>query len=59
SVLLMHSTPGKCWSVSEIAGMLHDVGFADIGSRPAAADRPAIRARKPTGALGSHGARCV
>ena len=59
SVLLMHSTPGKCWSVSEIAGMLHDVGFADIGSRPTAADRTAILARKPTGALGSHGARCV
>lgn len=47
SVLLMHSTPGKCWSLTELAEMLNDIGFADIGSRPTAADRSAILAHKP------------
>lgn len=45
SVLLMHSTPGKCWSLAELAGM--HVGFAHIDWRPTAADRSAILARKP------------
>jgi len=49
SVLLMHSTPGKCWSVREIAGMLDDVGFTHMGTRPTAADRTAILARKSVG----------
>jgi predicted O-methyltransferase YrrM len=47
SVLLMHSTPGKCWSVGELAAMLDDVGFTDIATQPTAADRTAIVAQKP------------
>jgi len=43
----MHSTPGKCWSTGELAGMLIEVGFADIAVRPTAAGRPAVIARKP------------
>jgi SAM-dependent methyltransferase len=46
SVLLMHSTPGKCWSVGELAAMLNDAGFADTEVRPTAADRTAIVAHK-------------
>jgi predicted O-methyltransferase YrrM len=46
SVLLMHSTPGKCWSVGELAAMLTDAGFADPEVRPSAADRTAIVAHK-------------
>lgn len=47
SVLLMHSTPGKCWSLGELAAMLDDVGFTDIATQPTAADRTAIVAHKP------------
>jgi predicted O-methyltransferase YrrM len=47
SVLLMHSTLGKCWSVGELAAMLDDVGFTRIAARPTAADRTAIVAYKP------------
>ena len=46
SVLLMHSTPGKCWSTGELAAMLTDAGFAGVESRATAADRTAIVARK-------------
>jgi hypothetical protein len=46
SVLLMHSTPGKCWSVGELAAMLTDAGFADVEQRPTAADRTALIAHK-------------
>lgn len=47
SVLLMHSTPGKCWSVGELEAMLHAVGFRDVECRPTAADRSALIARRP------------
>jgi predicted O-methyltransferase YrrM len=47
SVLLMHSTPGKCWSLGELSRMFGDVGFAPIDCRPTAADRTAILAGKP------------
>jgi hypothetical protein len=30
SVLLMHSTPGKCWSTAELADMAQRVGYVDI-----------------------------
>jgi SAM-dependent methyltransferase len=49
SVLLMHSTPGRCRSVGELAAILADVGFTRIASRPTAADRSAIVAFKPAG----------
>jgi predicted O-methyltransferase YrrM len=47
SVLLMHSTPGKCWSVGELGGLLEDAGFSVVDCRPTAADRSAIVARRP------------
>ena len=31
SVLLMHSTPGKCWSVGELTAMARRVGFVQGG----------------------------
>jgi SAM-dependent methyltransferase len=49
SVLLMHSTPGKCWSVGELAEIAEWVGFADVEHRPAAGDRSVVLARKPPG----------
>ena len=47
-MLLMHSTPGKCWSIGELGAMLAETGFTDCACRPTAADRTAIVARKPT-----------
>lgn len=47
SVLLMHSTPGKCWSLRELGTMLADTGFTGFTCRSTAADRTAIVARKP------------
>ncbi|HYH30540.1 MAG TPA: methyltransferase [Pseudonocardia sp.] len=47
SVLLMHSTPGKCWSVGELAGMAERAGFVDVAHRRAAGDRSVFLARKP------------
>jgi predicted O-methyltransferase YrrM len=47
SVLLMHSTTGKCWSVGELGAMLADAGFHDAETRPTAADRTAVVAYKP------------
>jgi 3-hydroxy-5-methyl-1-naphthoate 3-O-methyltransferase len=47
SVLLMHSTPGKCWSVAELTAMAERVGFADVTHRATAGDRGVLLARKP------------
>lgn len=47
SVLLMHSTPGKCWSVRELAEMAARAGFTDVEHRPTAGDRGVLLARKP------------
>jgi len=47
SVLLMHSTPGKCWSAGELTAFLDETGFVDVDYRPTAADRTAIIARRP------------
>ena len=47
SVLLMHSTPGKCWSEDELAAFLQETGFVDVDCRPTAGDRTAIIARRP------------
>ena len=47
SALLMHSTPGKCWSVRELSELAERVGFVEIEHRPTAADRGVLLARKP------------
>lgn len=47
SVLLMHSTPGKCWSTAELARLAGRVGFADITHTVTVGDRSVLRARKP------------
>jgi hypothetical protein len=46
-VLLMHSTPGKCWSTAELADMTQRVGYVDITYRPTICDRSVLLARKP------------
>jgi SAM-dependent methyltransferase len=47
SVLLMHSTQGKCWSEPELGAFLEHTGFADVETRSVAGHRTAIIARKP------------
>lgn len=47
SVLLMHSTPGKCWSIAELARTARRVGFDDISCRLTAGDRSVFLAHKP------------
>ena len=47
SVLLMHATPGKCWSVGELTAMAARIGFVDLEHRQAAGDRGVLLARKP------------
>jgi hypothetical protein len=47
SVLVMHSTPGKCWSTGELGAMLAETGFTVHDHRPTVADRAALIARKP------------
>ena len=47
SVLLMHTTAGKCWSVAELEAMLEQVGFGEVDGRPAGPDRSVVVARKP------------
>jgi hypothetical protein len=47
SVLLMHSTHGKCWSISELTAMLEETGFTVHDHRATTADRAALIARKP------------
>jgi SAM-dependent methyltransferase len=47
SVLLMHSTPGKCWSVGELGDMVRRAGFMDVEHRAVAGHRGVLLARKP------------
>jgi O-methyltransferase domain len=47
SVLLMHSTPGKCWSVGELGAFLEQSRFTDVACRPTASDRTVVLARRP------------
>ncbi|MGI5326009.1 methyltransferase [Actinomadura nitritigenes] len=47
SVLLMHSTHGKCWSTAELAAFLRDAGFTSVEERTTAADRSALIVRTP------------
>lgn len=46
SVILMHSTEGKCYSVAEINEYLGAIGFTDMTFALTAADRSVITARK-------------
>jgi 3-hydroxy-5-methyl-1-naphthoate 3-O-methyltransferase len=55
SALLLHTTEGQCWSISEIAEFLGDAGFVNISERPTAADRTAILAQKPASDSGPFG----
>jgi hypothetical protein len=47
SVLLMHSTMGKCYSISEMETFLEDIGFVEIECIPTVAHRSLITAKKP------------
>jgi O-methyltransferase len=47
SVLLMHSTRGKCWSFTELLDLLTDVGFEAVAVSAVAADRTIVTARRP------------
>jgi len=47
SVLLAHSTYGKCWSTLEMERFLRDAGFTEVTERPAGADRSVLLARRP------------
>ncbi len=47
SVLLMYSTEGKCYSVTELNNMLQSTGFTDPRFIPTIADRSIITAKKP------------
>jgi hypothetical protein len=46
SVLLMHSTQGKCYSLGEMRTYLNNTGFEYLDHKPTAADRSYILARK-------------
>ncbi|MHA3770363.1 methyltransferase [Verrucomicrobiota bacterium sgz303538] len=46
SVLLMHSTEGKCYSIGEMRSYLSDLGFEWQDFQPTGADRSYILARK-------------
>ncbi|MEV6766740.1 methyltransferase [Streptomyces sp. NPDC051105] len=47
SVMMMHGTHGKCWSVSELEPMLTDSGFVDVRHKDTISDRSVVIARKP------------
>jgi 3-hydroxy-5-methyl-1-naphthoate 3-O-methyltransferase len=46
SVMLMHSTEGRCYSVAEMSNYLREVGFIDVKFTPTAAARSVITALK-------------
>jgi predicted O-methyltransferase YrrM len=46
SVLLMHVTQGRCYSVREMASWLLDAGFSDPHEVPSAVGRSALVARR-------------
>ncbi len=46
SVILMHSTEGRIYSVAEMETWLRATGFSDVQFRPTAADRSVVTARK-------------
>jgi hypothetical protein len=47
SVLLMHSSEGRCYSLREMGQYLTDAGFCDVAYRDTAAARGAMTAIKP------------
>jgi SAM-dependent methyltransferase len=47
SVILMHSTEGKCYSIDEMKGLLKEAGFGPLNFLPTAADRSIITVEKP------------
>lgn len=47
SVLLMHSSEGRCYSVAEMETYLADTGFRDVTYTPTAAARGIVSATKP------------
>lgn len=47
SVLLMHSTKGKCYSVKEIGGILEELGFREPEFTHTVGNRSVIMASKP------------
>ncbi len=47
SVILMHSTEGKCYSLGELDALFRAVGFRDLCHTPTAADRSIVTAVKP------------
>lgn len=47
SVLLAHSTQGRCYSVSEIGSWLNEAGFRDVRVIPVTAHRTALVASRP------------
>ena len=47
SVLLMHATEGKCYSVTEMESYLSEAGFRDFHFAPTAVHRSILTARRP------------
>jgi hypothetical protein len=45
-VLLVHSTPGRCWSTVELMEMLRDTGFGSVEFRDTTGDRSVVIAHK-------------
>lgn len=46
SVLMVHTSTGKCWSMPELREMLEEAGFVDVASRPTAGGCSAVVARR-------------
>jgi hypothetical protein len=47
SVLLMHSTEGRCYSIAELTDLMRSTGFVDVEVRATIGDRTAVLARRP------------
>jgi SAM-dependent methyltransferase len=51
SAMLMHSTEGRCYSVSEMKEYLQEAGFGRVTFTQTAAARSVVRATKPPRAV--------
>jgi SAM-dependent methyltransferase len=49
SVLLMHATEGRCYSIGEMEAYLEEAGFTGVTYIPTAGNRSLVTARKPGG----------